>query len=190
MSRSQLLAVIVCMLAWGAPPSQAQEWQTAIRAGDYALALRELDSALAADPNDTSLRYERARTLGFSGETESALAAFDALVADYPDDADYLLGRAQMQTRLGRTAAAIETAERCGHAVSRRNLVAAGAGRSRVSPLVLRRLGHRSAVEWRAGLESGISARRLADRGGRAAVCRGVAQRAIRGDRQLALRRG
>jgi YaiO family outer membrane protein len=65
--------------------------------------------ALDADP---SLRYEHAKALAASGAAEVALTEFDALLAEFPDDADYLLGRAQMQARLGRNAAAIETAER------------------------------------------------------------------------------
>ena len=68
--------------------------------------------AHAQEPETPSLRYERARTLARSGETEAALAELDALLAEYPNDADYLLGRAQMQARLGQDAAAVETAER------------------------------------------------------------------------------
>src|SRR5688572_6585967 len=59
-----------------------------------------------------SQRYEYAKALAASGATEVALTEFDALLAEFPDDADYLLGRAQMQARLGRNAAAVETAER------------------------------------------------------------------------------
>lgn len=71
----------------------------------------QLDAQPSSEANDPAARYERARTLSLSGETEAALAAFDALLADFPDDADYLLGRAQMQARLGWNAAAVETAE-------------------------------------------------------------------------------
>jgi YaiO family outer membrane protein len=59
-----------------------------------------------------STRYERARTLARSGATEAALAEFDALLAEFPDDVDYLLGRAHMQARLGQGAAAVATTER------------------------------------------------------------------------------
>ncbi|RPI62366.1 MAG: YaiO family outer membrane beta-barrel protein, partial [Lysobacterales bacterium] len=68
--------------------------------------------ALDAQAENPSLRYERARALALSGATGAALAEFDALLAEFPDDADYLLGRAQMQARLGETAAAVETTER------------------------------------------------------------------------------
>ena len=46
------------------------------------------------------------------GPTEAALAEFDALLAEFPADADYLLGRAQMQARLGQSAAAAATLDR------------------------------------------------------------------------------
>jgi YaiO family outer membrane protein len=74
------------------------------------LSLAWLSSSHAQE--DVAARYARATTLARSGATEAALAEFDALLADFPSDADYLLGRAQMLTRLGDDAAAIETAER------------------------------------------------------------------------------
>lgn len=57
-------------------------------------------------------RYERARALAQAGATEAALEEYEELLAVHPDDADYLLGRAQMQARLGQTAAAVATTER------------------------------------------------------------------------------
>jgi len=72
--------------------------------------LRAQDASVTA--SDPAVRYEHARALGLSGATEAALAEFDALLAEYPDDADYLLGRAQMQARLGQNAAAVATTER------------------------------------------------------------------------------
>ena len=108
-----LPGVVAGLVVCGWPlQSTAQDWHAALRAGDYTLALRELDDALGAEPNNTALRYQHARTLAFSGAPEAALAEFDALVAEFPDDADYLLGRAQMQARLARDAAAVESAER------------------------------------------------------------------------------
>jgi YaiO family outer membrane protein len=71
-----------------------------------------LPLARAQESDTPALRYEGARALANSGETEAALAALDALLAEYPNDADYLLGRAQMQARLGQDAAAVETVER------------------------------------------------------------------------------
>ncbi|HVJ31249.1 MAG TPA: tetratricopeptide repeat protein, partial [Gammaproteobacteria bacterium] len=88
-ARSWLAPIAVGLLGGGvAPQSHAQELES------------------------PSFRYEHARTLARSGATEAALAEFDALLAEFPDDVDYLLGRAQMQARLGRSAAAVETTER------------------------------------------------------------------------------
>lgn len=111
--RSRLLAVILLGLLGGSlpPQSHAQEGQAATRAADDAGA-SELEGTVNAEPGYPSLRYEHARALALSGATEAALAEFDALLTEFPDDADYLLGRAQMQARLGRDAAAVETAER------------------------------------------------------------------------------
>jgi YaiO family outer membrane protein len=94
------------------PRADAQEWEAAIRAGDYERAQAELERALDSAPGDTTLRYQHARVLALAGANEAALAEFDALLADYPDDADYLLGRAQMLARLGDDAAAAATAAR------------------------------------------------------------------------------
>jgi YaiO family outer membrane protein len=107
-----LLAVVAGVVCGWPLQSAAQVWQTALEAGDYTLALRELDAALDVEPNNTALRYQRARTLALAGSPEAALAEFDALAAQFPADADYLLGRAQMQARLGRDAEAVESTER------------------------------------------------------------------------------
>jgi YaiO family outer membrane protein len=95
-----------------ATSSEAQEWQAAIRAADYARARAALEQALTAEPADTALRYELARVLGLLALPEAALAQFEVLLARYPENADYLLGSAQMLTRLGRDAAALEATER------------------------------------------------------------------------------
>jgi YaiO family outer membrane protein len=101
-----LLAALGSSIALGL---EAQDWQAAIRAQDYARARAALESALAASPDDAALRYELARVLGYSSSAAAALAQFDTLLARYPDNADYLLGRAQMLARLGRNEAALES---------------------------------------------------------------------------------
>lgn len=101
-----LVAVLGFALAHGLA---AQDWQGAIRAGDYARARTALEAALAASPDDPELRYELARVHGYLGSAEAALAELDALLARYPNNADYLLARAQMLARLGRDDAALES---------------------------------------------------------------------------------
>jgi YaiO family outer membrane protein len=106
----RVLTSVVALLI--AAVTQAQDWDVAIRAGDYERAQDEIERALEDAPGDTTLRYQHARVLGLAGATGAALAEFDALLADYPDDADYLLGRAQMLARLDEDAAATATVAR------------------------------------------------------------------------------
>jgi YaiO family outer membrane protein len=108
-----IVCLVPALLAGGFAMSIcAQDWQVAIRADDFGRARTALESALLASPDDVALRYELARVLGFLGSSEAALTEFDALLARYPENADYLLGRAQMLARLARDAAALETTER------------------------------------------------------------------------------
>ena len=111
--RATFVAVGAILLSFIFMPfALAQEWRSAISAGDYARARLELESALEAEPDDSTLRYQLARVLGFSGLNEESLAEYDLLLSRYPQDADYLLGRAQMLGRLGRTTEALRVTER------------------------------------------------------------------------------
>jgi YaiO family outer membrane protein len=94
------------------PIASAQEWRSAISDGDYARARVELEAALVEQTDDAVLRYQLARVLGYEGLNEQALAEYDRLLSDYPDNADYLLGRALMLGRLGRTGEALRVTER------------------------------------------------------------------------------
>jgi YaiO family outer membrane protein len=102
--------VLVAALAGGWwPHAHAQEGPALVPADDAEPPRERKPGAASESPSE---RYEHARALALAGATEAALAAFDALLADFPDDADYLLGRAQMQARLGQDSAAVLTAER------------------------------------------------------------------------------
>lgn len=92
--------------------ANAQEWRSAISAGDYDRARDELESALSGQPEDAELRYQLARVLGYAGRNDEALEEYDRLLATSPDNADYLLGRAQMLGRLGQTDEALGVTER------------------------------------------------------------------------------
>jgi YaiO family outer membrane protein len=94
------------------PIAAAQEWRSAISAGDYTRARVELERALEERPDDTTLHYQLARVLGYMGLNQEALARYDVLLSRYPDNADYLLGRAQMLGRLGQTEEALRVTER------------------------------------------------------------------------------
>jgi YaiO family outer membrane protein len=111
-SRVAVPTVLAVLAGVVATSAEGQEWQAAIRAGDYDRARTTLEREVQAQPTDASLRYELARVLARLGSTEAALAEFDALLERDPENGDYLLGRAQMLARLGRDAAAAETTER------------------------------------------------------------------------------
>lgn len=85
------------------PNAVAQEWRSAISAGDYDRARAELASSLSEQPDDAELRYQLARVLGYSGRNEESLAEYERLLVQHPANADFMLGRAQMLGRLGRT---------------------------------------------------------------------------------------
>lgn len=105
-------AAVGVLIAWVAVGVEAQDWESALRAGDYARARVELERALRVESGNSALRYQLARVLALSGATEAALAEFDSLLSSHPNDADYRLGRAQMLARLGRDAEALEETER------------------------------------------------------------------------------
>ena len=62
-------------------------------------------AAALADPAE---RFASARQLMHDGKLDAALAAFELLRADYPEDVDYAFARAQVLVRLGRDAEAAE----------------------------------------------------------------------------------
>jgi len=118
------LPVIPCLLlvlllaapaAAGAPVDDTavdSALDTAIEAQDWPTALALLRAGLADRPDDPALRFRLARVLRWSGEPRAALAEYDRLLADYPDNVDYLYGRALTLEQLGRDAEALEAARR------------------------------------------------------------------------------
>jgi tetratricopeptide (TPR) repeat protein len=61
---------------------------TAVGAGDPAAALTQLETALAAAPDDLRLADEYRRTVIAGGEYDRALAFFERLTAEHPDAAN------------------------------------------------------------------------------------------------------
>ncbi len=57
--------------------------------------LEELDTALESTPGDEELRFDRARQRAWAGDYEGALTDYEHLLADAPDNPDYLLGVGQ-----------------------------------------------------------------------------------------------
>jgi YaiO family outer membrane protein len=104
-----MVLTLICTLS--VQPAIAQQWRSAISVGDYERARVELEELLTEQPDDPELRYQLARVFGFSGQNVEALAEYDRLLSRFPANADYLLGRAQMLGRLGRTAEALRVTE-------------------------------------------------------------------------------
>ncbi|MDJ0699798.1 MAG: YaiO family outer membrane beta-barrel protein [Woeseiaceae bacterium] len=69
------------------------------------LLLLAATSAFAATPAE---RFAEARQLFRDGELSAALGGLDTLRADYPDDVDYMLIRAQVLARMGRDPEALD----------------------------------------------------------------------------------
>lgn len=90
-------ALIACLLAF-APAAPACD--------------EALRAQLAAQPSNTDLRYELARSCARAGRPAEALAEYDTLLAAHPDNPDWLLGRGQALTALGRAQQALPALER------------------------------------------------------------------------------
>jgi YaiO family outer membrane protein len=71
-----------------------------------------LQSRVAATPDDTDARYELARSCARAGRQAEALAHYDRLLEQDDRNADWLLGRAQVQVALGHPREALVTLER------------------------------------------------------------------------------
>jgi tetratricopeptide (TPR) repeat protein len=74
--------------------------------------LRDLDEALKVSPENGRAHWLKARLLVLSGETAKAIAAADAAVRLEPNDAQYVLTRAQIFGQAGRFPEAMRDAER------------------------------------------------------------------------------
>jgi len=94
------------------PTDPVSTTDAAIDEQDWPAALELLRSALAGRPADPALRFRLARVLRWSGDPEGALQEYDALLDEYPNNVDYVYGRALALEQLGRDAAALAAARR------------------------------------------------------------------------------
>ncbi|WP_405232919.1 YaiO family outer membrane beta-barrel protein [Lentisalinibacter salinarum] len=94
------------------PTDPASAADAAIEERDWPAARALLREALAERPGDPALRFRLAQVLRWSGEPEGALAEYEALLDAYPDNVDYVYGRALTLAQLGRDAEALEAARR------------------------------------------------------------------------------
>lgn len=70
--------------------------------GDFALAVRRIRQGLARQPSDAKLRMMLASALGQMEQYDEALALWDGLIADSPEDRAALEGRMHMLLIAGR----------------------------------------------------------------------------------------
>lgn len=120
--RAGLLAVLLAAAGPVAAAATEQADRTdpagaadaAIDAQDWPQARALLRDALADRPGDPALRFRLAQVLRWSGEPQRALAEYDALLDEFPDNVDYVYGRALTLEQLGRDAEALEAARRAG----------------------------------------------------------------------------
>ncbi len=107
-----LLLAVLLLAVVPAGQGVTGELDGAIERKDWPAALALLGEELSERPDDPVLRFRRAQVLGWSGNPQAALAAYDGLLADYPDNVDYVYGRALALRQLGREAEALQAARR------------------------------------------------------------------------------
>lgn len=110
------LAILLTLLV-GATLSQAREGMSdspaaLIEAGEFFRARDTATLELARDADDLAARFQRARANGFLGDYDAALADYDVLLARFPDNVDYVFGRAQVLGWLGRDREALDVVDR------------------------------------------------------------------------------
>lgn len=86
--------------------------RAAIDRDDYPAAIAVLEQRLAEYPGDEEARFLLARTLAWSRRWDAAMARYDQLLGQSPDNADYLLGKGQVFVWSGRPAEALPLLER------------------------------------------------------------------------------
>lgn len=83
-----------------------------IEAGEFSRARDAATLELARDAGDPGARFQRARAHGFLGDYDAALADYDDLLSRFPDNVDYVFGRAQVLGWLGRDREALAVIDR------------------------------------------------------------------------------
>jgi YaiO family outer membrane protein len=156
-------ALIACLLAF----------VPAALACDEALRAR-----VAAEPSNTDARYDLARSCARAGRPADALAEYDALLAAHPDNPDWLLGRGQALTALGRAQQALPALERARALAPRyedawrANVAALEAVQDQDGALALAREAGRAFPEaaWPRDRQAAIERSRLIERGTRVSL--------------------
>ncbi len=93
-----LIAVLLGLASFRLPAAEdaLAQARSAIERDDYARAIAGLEVQLAKQPGDVDARYLLARTLAWSRDWDAATREYDRLLSLDPDNANYLLGKAQV----------------------------------------------------------------------------------------------
>ena len=107
-SRSGFVVVLGLMLLLAstlvsASDEPVAEARAAIDRDDYPAAILVLEQRLAEFPGDEEARYLLARTLAWSRRWDAAMAEYDLLLDQSPDNADLLAAGAQLYSLYGST---------------------------------------------------------------------------------------
>jgi len=109
-----LIAVMLALASFRLPAAEdaLEQARSAIERDDYARAIAGLEIQLAKQPGDVDARYLLARTLAWSKDWDAATREYDRLLNPDPDNANYLLGKAQVLVWSERPAQALPILER------------------------------------------------------------------------------
>lgn len=89
------LSLLLSIDAWCADDAVDAAWN-ALNRQDRNAAIQILASRVESEPGDQEARFLFARALAWNGRTAESLAQYDELLFADPDNADYLLGQAQV----------------------------------------------------------------------------------------------
>jgi len=92
---ASLPLLLLPVLAWCAD-SAVERARAALDREDRATAITILANRVSSEPGDEQARFLYARVLAWDGQREASLAQYDDLLYASPDNADYLLGKAQV----------------------------------------------------------------------------------------------
>jgi len=101
-ANTQLNALVAALPATPSLETYTQLALALNSVSNYPDSLALLERAVAQYPTEPSIARLRAETLGFSGQTDASIAAYDALLSADANDADARLGRARVFNYAGR----------------------------------------------------------------------------------------
>lgn len=107
-----ILVLIPVAHSLGADNGAVSRARMAIDAGNRGSAVTMLEQRVEAEPTDAEARFLLARVLSWLERWPESLQHYDLLLADSPDNVDYLHGKAQVLVWSGRPEQALPLLER------------------------------------------------------------------------------